>query len=146
MVADIEKNGRNADASIQKVYDEMLANARKQLKGVEDPNYKYFLNYRKHYPEMIKSQEAANKGLIDEWENKYPTDHRQFIKIRLNQFLEVTADIRFEAQLVEKNGKKYFRDQQFENKGNQWKMAFRAGKGVVEPARTFVKQWLEEIK
>ena len=146
MVADMEKNGKNADASMQKVYDEMLTNARKQLKEVEDPNYKYFLNYREHYPEMVKSQEAANKGVVDEWEKKYPADHLQFIKTRLNQFLEVTADISFDAQLFEKNGKKYFVEKQFENKGNQWKMAFRAGKEVVEPARIFVQQWLEEIK
>jgi hypothetical protein len=64
----------------------------------------------------------------------------------LQQFLDETKDIDFSAELVERNGKKYFANKAYEQKSSRWKMAFRAGREVVEPARVFVKQWLTEIK
>jgi hypothetical protein len=48
--------------------------------------------------------------------------------------------------LFVKNGKKVFVNRAYESKNNRWKMAFRAGKEVVQPARAFVQQWLGEIK
>ena len=35
---------------------------------------------------------------------------------------------------------------EYEGKSNNWKMAYRAGKEVVLPAREFVKTWIAEIK
>lgn len=103
-------------------------------------------NYRKNYPETVKLLEASHKQRMEEWELKYPANPQQFIKTRLQQFLEETANIDFDAQLIEKNGKKYFSNPAYEQKSNRWKLAFRAGKEVIEPARRFVQQWIEEIK
>ena len=69
----------------------------------------------------------------------------QLIKTRLFKFLEVTKDIDYNAQLTERNGKKYFANPKYEGKSGQWKMAFRAGKEVTETARTFVQEWLKEL-
>jgi len=69
-----------------------------------------------------------------------------FIKKRLEEFLNTTKDIDFAAELAEKNGKKIFLNPDYERKDNRWKMAFRAGKEVVEPARDFVQKWTAEIK
>ncbi len=35
---------------------------------------------------------------------------------------------------------------EYESKGDQWKMAFRAGKDAVETARSIASQWLLELK
>ena len=40
----------------------------------------------------------------------------------------------------------HFVKKAYEDKSKQWKMAFRAGKEVVEPAREFVQNWVQEIK
>jgi hypothetical protein len=69
-----------------------------------------------------------------------------FVKKRLEEFLNVTKDIDFSAELTERNGKKIFVNQQYEFKDSRWKMAFRAGKEVVEPARDFVEKWINEIR
>jgi hypothetical protein len=80
------------------------------------------------------------------WEKKYPTNQLLYVKMRLQEFMDVTKDIDFGAELFTKNGKKYFVNPAYEGKGYYWKMAFRAGKEAVEPAREFVQKWIEEIK
>lgn len=145
-LAETEANMKKSDASMKNIFEPIIATIKQQLKEVEDPNNKMIANYKKNYPEMMKSLEAANKQRLAEWENKYPANQQLFIKTRLQQFLEETGNIDFGAQLVEKNGKKYFVNPAYEHMGNRWKLAFRAGKEVVEPARAFVQKWIDEIK
>jgi len=64
----------------------------------------------------------------------------------MQQFLDETDDIDFNAVLETKNGKKIFVNRAYESKGNRWKMGFRAGKEVVETARAFIQNWMTEIK
>jgi hypothetical protein len=145
-VTDIEATVKNADASMKPVFEKVLADAKKQLKEAEDPNNKSFVSYKKNYPELVASNKQSYEKQLTDWENEYPSNHLSFVKKRLQQFLDETKDIDFAAELTVKNGKKIFVNRAYESKGNRWKMAFRAGKEVVEPARTFVQQWLNEIR
>jgi hypothetical protein len=145
-VADMEKIVANADASFKATYQKMLDDGRKQLKETEDPNNKVMKRYRQNYEANVKFTEEGNKRLLSEWESRYPANHQLYIKKRLEQFMVESADIDFNAELVEKNGKKYFVNKAYESKGHRWKMGFRAGKEVIEPARAFVQQWIAEIK
>lgn len=145
-IAETEANMKKADASMKNIFEPILVSMKQQLKDVEDPNNKNIASYKKNYPELVKSIEASNKQRLEEWEAKYPVNKMLFVKERLKQFLEETNGIDFAAQLTEKNGKKYFVNPDYEHKGNRWKLAYRAGKEVVEPARAFVQGWIEEIK
>jgi len=145
-VAETEANMKKSDSSMKKIFEPILVSLRQELKNAEDPNNKMLANYKKNYPEMIKSMEASNQQRLADWEAKYPADKLVFVKERLKQFMEETSNIDFSASLIEKNGKKYFTNPAYEHKGNRWKLAFRAGKEVVEPARAFVQGWIAEIK
>lgn len=146
-VSETEANVKTADASIKKIFADALVDTKKQLKEAEDPNNKTFANYKKNYPDMLQSAEASNKQSLQEWEAKYPDNQLLFVKKRLQDFLTNTADIDFDAELTTKNNKHYFVNPVYEKqKSSYWKMAFRAGKEVVLPAREFVQQWLAEIK
>ena len=145
-LAETETNMKKADSSMKKIFTPILSTLRQELKNAEDPANATIAGYKENYPEMVRSLEAANLQRLAEWEQQYPAKQAAFIKQRLQQFLEETAGIDFNAQLIEKNGKKYFANPAYEHRGNRWKLAFRAGKEVVEPARAFVKTWLEEIK
>lgn len=145
-VADIEASIKKSDASLKPMFEKILADGKKQLKEAEDPNNKTYVRYSKNYPQLVKDNEQRNSLLLSNWEEKYPANHMFFIKQRLVNFLETTKDIDFAAGLTIKNGKTIFVNPVYERqKGNYWKMAFRAGKEVVEPARAFAEQWLEEI-
>jgi len=145
-VAETEANLKKSDSSMKKIFEPILVSLRQELKNAQDPNNKMLANYKKNYPEMIKSMEASNRQRLADWEAKYPADKLVFVKERLKQFMEETSNIDFSASLIEKNGKKYFTNPAYEHKGNRWKLAFRAGKEVVEPARAFVQGWIAEIK
>jgi hypothetical protein len=145
-VVEMEASAKKADASLKPTFEKMAADAKKQLKEVEDPGYKYVVNYRKNYPQLLKDTETRNAKSLSDWEAKYPADHMRFVKMRLEQFLNETDDIDFSAQLIEKNGVKYFANKDYERKSNRWKMAYRAGKEVIETARNFVQDWIKEIR
>jgi hypothetical protein len=68
------------------------------------------------------------------------------VKKRLDEFLTITKDVDFSAVLTTKYNKQVFVNAGYERKDARWKMAFRAGKEVVDPAREFAQQWIEEIK
>ena len=145
-MTETEANMKKADASMKNIFEPILVTLRQELKNAGDPNNRMLAEYKKNYPEMMKSVEASNKQRLAEWETKYPANQLLFVKERLKQFMEETGNIDFNAQLIEKNGKKYFVNPAYEHKGNRWKLAFRAGKDVVEPARAIVQSWIEEIK
>ncbi|HTL07325.1 MAG TPA: hypothetical protein VL307_03670 [Chitinophagaceae bacterium] len=145
-IAETEVNYKKADPSMKSIFEPILATMKQELKNAQDPNNASIANYKESYPEMLKSIEASNKQRLAEWELKYPANQQLFVKERLQQFMEETANIDFNAQLVEKNGRKYFVNPAYERKSNRWKLAFRAGSEVVNPARAFVQQWINEIK
>jgi hypothetical protein len=145
-ITETDANMKKADASKKNIFEPILVTLKQQLKDAQDPNNMMLVNYKKNYAEMLKSVEASNQQRLNEWEFKYPVNQLLFIKTRLQQFLDETSNIDFNAQLMDKNGKKYFVNPVYEHKGNRWKLAFRAGKEVIEPARTMVKSWLQEIK
>jgi len=145
-IAETEANLKKADATLKPIFENVLIESKKQLKEAEDPNNKNFINYKKNYEQLVKSNQQTSAQRLQEWEKTYPSNHMLFVKQRLVQFLDETKDIDFDAELILKNGKKIFINPVYErNKGSHWKMAFRAGKEVIEPARTFVTEWLKEI-
>ena len=145
-IIETDANMKKADPSMKNIFEPILVTLKQQLKDAQDPNNAMLNNYKKNYPEMLKSIEASNQQMLAEWGTKYPVNQSLFVKTRLQQFLDETSNIDFSAQLMEKNGKKYFVNPMYEHKGNRWKLAFRAGREVIEPARAMVKTWLEEIK
>jgi hypothetical protein len=145
-IADMELSVKKADPSMKPMFEKMLVDLKNQQKQAEDPNNKQIASYRKNYPQFVKDSEAGNQRLLEQWENKFPSNHLVFVKTRLRQFLDETRDIDFGAELIEKSGTKYFVNKAYEGKGNRWKMAFRAGKPVVETARSFAEQWINEIR
>lgn len=144
-VADTEANLKNADASLKPVFESVLINSRQMLKEAEDPNNAQLMAYRQNYEEMLKINEQVYQQQLANWEEQYPADHHQFIKKRLQQFLEETEDIDFSAELTEKNKKMVFVNPDYEAKGKRWKMGYRAGEEVVQTARKYVEDWLKEL-
>jgi hypothetical protein len=79
-----------------------------------------------------------NKG---DDEKRYPSNANELIKQRLQEFLDISATVDFDAQL---NGR-MFANPDYEAKNQQWKMCFRSGKQVVETAREEAQAWLKEL-
>ena len=145
-IVEMEAAVKKADGATKQIFENIVADSKKQLKDAEDPNNKLIKNYSNNYSQLLKSYQDSYDLQLVEWESKYPTNEMLFVKQRLIRFLDETKDIDFNAELTNRNGKKIFVNPAYEHRGKNWKMAFRAGKEVVEPARAFVKQWADEIK
>jgi len=145
-VTETEASIKKADEATKKYFVTALDAAKKQLKEAEDPNNKYISSYKKNYDQMVKSAASSYQSQIAQWQKEYPDNHLLFVKGRLQVFMNETSDIDFDAQLTEKNGKKYFVNREYEYKGYRWKMCFRAGKNALSTARALVQQWIDEIK
>jgi hypothetical protein len=145
-VQDAEKSLAKADGTMKPVFETVLAEAKKQQKQAEDPNSKYYANYRKNYEGGVKANQQSYDRQLAEWEQQYPANHMLYIKQRLEQFMKETEGIDFTAATALKNGKQVFINPQYERKSNRWKMAYRAGGDVVETSRDFIQQWISEIK
>jgi hypothetical protein len=145
-VAQMEETLKKADASLKPLFQKSVDDAKKYLKDAEDPNNKQYLRYAKNYDRAVQEAKESNAASLANFLRKYPDNHLLYVKMRLQEFMDETKDIDYGAELVTRNGKKYFVNKAYESKGSRWKMAFRAGKEVVEPAREAVQKWIDEIK
>jgi hypothetical protein len=95
-------------------------------------------------PKFRKVLDNAVDNAVDSKENdsRYPSDPQKLVKKRLEEFLEVSGSVNFDARLSG-NG---FVDAEYQNKSDQWKMCFRAGREVVNAAREEAKVWLGELQ
>jgi hypothetical protein len=105
---------------------------------------------RKEIQGLLNDQRAEQVRQRDEqmkdFEKTYPADARVLIAMRLRRFLDVTKDVDYAAQLVDKNKRKVFANEALEAKPAEWKMAFRAGKPATDAARAFAQKWLADLQ
>ena len=119
--------------------DEFKSEYKKWRKGKINPNEKTKLGL----PKLGKMLENRIENKVDKGslEKKYPSDPMDLIKQRLTDFLEVSADVDFDAELVDRR----FKNPEYEKKDAYWKMCYRAGREVVAAAREEAKKWLDEL-
>ena len=80
------------------------------------------------------------------WQREYPTDPTPMIARRLREFLALSADVDFAADLRSDGGRMLFVNPAYQAKSAQWKMCFRAGKDATTAARASVQAWLKELE
>jgi hypothetical protein len=91
---------------------------------------------------LVRERELA----MEELEKVYPADPRGLVAMRLKRFLDVSKDVAYEAQLIEKDGKRVFADPALEARPPEWKLCFRAGKPATDAARSFAQKWLSDLQ
>ena len=91
---------------------------------------------------QVRERELAMKQL----EGVYPTDPRALVAMRLRRFLDLSGNVAYGAQLVDKQGKKVFADPGLEAMPAEWKLCFRAGKPATDAARAFAQKWLADLQ
>jgi len=107
-------------------------------------------------PEMRKMRVDAIKAKRDQetkeyqqaladWQRDFPENPNGAIAKRLREFLAASADIDFNAKLKPIDGRMLFENSTYQNKPEQWKLCFRAGKDATAAARSAVQAWLKEL-
>ena len=92
--------------------------------------------------ERAKEYEAA----LAKWTRDYPLDPKPIVARRLREFLQLSADVDFNAKLkTTESGVSLFENPAYQAKSSQWKMCFRAGREATTAARAAVQAWLTEL-
>lgn len=142
---DTEKSMKTLPEDLKSGLGEVEQMLKDQIKEMEDPDNEMLALFaegeRMSHQNAMQQYELAMSG----WRKKFPEDPKAMIRHRLEQFLELTADVDYSAALKEEYGLKKFVNATYERKPDEWKMAYRCGKPVVEFTRSFAKQWLTEL-
>jgi len=146
MIKETEESIKKMPADMQKSMKPVLDQGQKQLKEYQNPNYKLWAILVES--DIRENEQKVNQYKTDmaRWEKDFPADSKEIVKLRLKKFMDLTANVDYNAELKEKYNKKVFVNPDYERKSSEWKMAFRSGKEVTETARDFVQQWLSELK
>lgn len=91
--------------------------------------------------ERAKDYDAA----LAKWKQEYPDDPKPVVARRLREFLQLSADVDFDARLKTQDGRSVFENPAYQAKSSQWKMCFRAGREATAAARAAVQAWLTEL-
>ncbi|MEJ1242344.1 hypothetical protein WBG78_29615 [Chryseolinea sp. T2] len=145
-IADTEKSMKGLSAEMQESMKDVIKMFNEQLQDYKNPESE-MLNYMAE-GEKFNHQTAMQtyETNLATWQKTYPENYQSMIKTRLETFLAVTADVDYNAAVHDAYGLKKFNNPAYEKKSDEWKMAYRAGKPVVDAAREFATVWLKELK
>lgn len=113
-------------------------------KSAKDPQMAAIM--KQSYEQESISDQRDYQDRLATWEKKYPEDPKALIAARLHQFLDVSRNIPFDAELVPKGKLLKFADPQYEAQTAEWKLCYRAGREPVQAARAFASEWLGQIE
>jgi hypothetical protein len=145
--ADLEKSKKavaEMPAEYRKMAEEGLKAAAEASKQYDTPEFR-----KMERDALIQERQADDAEFREQtakWEAEYPADPKVLIRKRLTEFLKATEGVDYGAQLVNKSSKMRFANAAYEQKPDEWKLAYRAGKDATEKARAFAKAWLAELK
>ena len=79
------------------------------------------------------------------WQEDFPADANAIIARRLHNFLNISANVNFDAKLANSGGRLVFADAQYERMPSDWKICYRAGREATAAARAGATAWLKEL-
>ena len=94
--------------------------------------------------QRTEDQEAYN-GRLAAFDKRWPADPKTLVACRLQEFLDISKDVDFDAKLVPAGKLMRFADPRYEEKPPTWKLCFRSGREAVAAAREAAQGWLKAI-
>jgi hypothetical protein len=144
-IADGEKSMKTLPKDLIEPFKEVQQMLNDQKKDYENPESEMLALLVTSENYMHANAVTKYENDLKQWQKDYPADHKMMIKTRLETFLQITADVDYNASLKEVYRQKKFVNPAYENKPDEWKMAYRAGRPAVDAARNFAKAWLTEL-
>ncbi|MER0441488.1 hypothetical protein [Emticicia sp. W12TSBA100-4] len=95
--------------------------------------------------ENIRNTKENNASIMEQYEEK--KNYKANIKAQLQQFLEESANVDFDAKLVKvgNNNAQDFANLEYRDKSAIWKQSYRIGKPATLEFRKIAEEWLKEL-
>lgn len=145
-IADIQKAMPTYTAEVKKAMELLLESQKNTLKDYKDPNSEMIEMMAEGEKLSVENDWKNYNEQLKKWEDEYPVNPNEFIKRRLQQYLDIEATVDFSATVKEVNGKKKFVNTTYEYKPADWKKVYRAGKEVNDVVKPFVTSWVKELQ
>ena len=147
-IEEMEKTKKSFAADQQKQFDDYIHQMQEQLVSVDDPKNPMFnKEMEEYFKQSYEAQMKEHETKVSEWQNEWPERAAPVIIRSLQNFLDVSKDIDYRAEVFkDAHGKLLFSKTIYENKPAEWKLCYRAGKETIEAARAAARQWLDELK
>ena len=127
----------------RKALEDALKSTTDMIAAMESPEQKQI---RLEAIKTMRAERAQQyQQQLANWQRDYPDDPKPMIARRLREFLALSADVDFGAELRSDGGRMLFVNPAYQAKSAQWKMCFRAGKEATTAARVAVQAWLKEL-
>jgi hypothetical protein len=94
---------------------------------------------------LAKKALDQSRGSVESAPAALDKDPDVTLRRRLQEFLDLTADVDYAAKTSGPHGTGTFVDESYEAKPTAWKMCYRAGREAGEAARAFATDWLAEL-
>lgn len=150
-IEDLQKSLSSAPANMKAMYERQLKEAKHRKTALTDPK-------TEEYKEGLEAAEASyrqrnNKEAFmtayneqkQKFDKRFPAKLDDMLRDRLQGFLDLTADINFDAELVKGGLGMKFADPELERKSDAWKKCFRAGRETITAARAYAQGWLKTL-
>jgi len=149
--AERQKSVQEMKKGLAQLTPEMRTSMEAAIKEIEASNQKMDTDPKmvamfRQMVELERSaeQEAYQKRL-EAHAQRFPPTPKTLIARRLQEFLDMSKDVDFDAKLVPAGSKMRFADPRYEEKPPEWKLYYRAGRDVVAAAREVAQAWLKAL-
>ena len=148
MQDDQKKVMEEARKNLAQLPPDVRAQAEKNIKESEDlfEDPERLKMVKQICDEQAAGLQQEYQAKLARWNEQYPASPKALIALRIRTFLEVSAGVDYNAQLVKREGSMTFADENQERKSREWKLCYRAGKPAVDSARAFATGWLAELE
>jgi hypothetical protein len=149
--AERQKNIDEMKKGLAQMTPEMRTSMEATLKEVEAANKKSDTDPKMMamFRQMVELQRAdeqeAYQKRLEAHEQRFPPNPKTVIARRLQEFLDMSKDVDFDAKLVPAGSRMRFADPRYEENPPTWKLCFRAGREAVAAAREVAQAWLKSL-
>jgi len=149
--AERQKNVEEMKKGLAQLTPEMRKSMEAAIKEIEASNQKMgtdpkMVALTRQMVELQRADEQkAYQKRLEAHERRFPPNPKTVIARRLQEFLDVSKDVDFDAKLVPAESKMRFADPRYEEKSSEWKLCYRAGRDVVAAAREVAQAWLKSL-
>ncbi len=144
-VEDTKKNLASMPANMRPQMEQMVKQMEEQNAKI-DKDAQMQAMLRQGIEMQRANDMKAYEQSVQQHDTRFPADPRVLIARRLQEFLDLSKDVDFGAKLVPAGAKQRFADTRYEEKPDQWKLCYRAGREAVTAAREAAQGWLATIK
>lgn len=146
-IREMEKNMASMPKEMQASLLVTIDSLKKQLAEIDKPGNPMFSpQMASNIRQVEDDQNKKHLAALSKWEKDYPLTPEKAIREKLEAFLKESENIDYNAALVAgSNNIMKFKDPKNEAMSEIRKMCFRAGKAAVDEARSFCREWLNEL-